>query len=97
MVWYDTRVIGCRTKLASCPHEAVFEVVGRGDRPHDVGSELLDGDVVRLWNEVWRLRKDSELHGASRAAMIGGDRQMIGAAVRMTRAAVQMIRADERL
>jgi hypothetical protein len=87
-----------------CPHEAVFEVVGRGDRSHDVDSELLDGDVVRLWNNVWRLRKDYELHGASRVATIDGDRQMIGADVQMIRADVrmigadvQMIRADERL
>jgi hypothetical protein len=83
MVSYDTRVIGCRTKSALCPREAVFTVAGRGEDSLDVDSELLDGDVVRL-------RKDSEPHGASCAATIGGERQMIGADV-------QMIGADERL
>jgi hypothetical protein len=46
---------------------------------------------------VWRLRSDSELHGASRVATVGGDRQMIEADVEMIRADVQTTRADEHL
>jgi hypothetical protein len=94
MVSCDTRVIGCRTKLALCPHAAVFEVARRGDRSHDVDSELLDGDVVRLWRNVWRPRNDSELYGASRAETIGADVRMIGADVQMIGADVQMVGAD---
>jgi hypothetical protein len=75
----------------------VFEVAGGGDGELDVDSELLAGDVVRVWRNVWRLGTDSELHGASRVATIGGEQQMIGAAGQTLGADVQMIRADERL
>jgi hypothetical protein len=96
-VLWDTRGVEVRTqrlrsrsKVASCPREVVLEVAGGGAGELDVDSALLTGDVMRMWRNVGRLGNDSELHGASRVATIGGDRQMIGADV-------QMILADQRM
>jgi hypothetical protein len=85
------------SEVASWPREVVLEFAGGGDGKLDVASEILAGDVVRMWKNVGRLVTDSELHGALRVATIGGDRQMAGADVQMVLADVELIVADPRM